>query len=122
MNNFPEYQHFGIEIIFNKAKIVDEILVNIIAKALIGELKLNVVSEGKHEFTNHGLTKFWILSQSHMVIHTWPEFEAIQIDLMTCSGGLKKKKIEGLFLEHFDRLALGSGFKIENFNIIGDDD
>lgn len=70
---------------FPKTIRVDEILVDKIAKTLIKKLKLKVVSQGKHEFTNDGLTKFFVLSQSHLVIHSWPENRALHVDLMTCN-------------------------------------
>ena len=94
MNKFPKYQHFGMELIFSKNILINEIFVNDLAGQLINGLQLNVVNEGKYEFTNHGLTKFWVLSQSHLVIHTWPEVEAVHIDLMTCNGTTKKVDIE----------------------------
>lgn len=85
MNNFPFYQHHVIKIIFQESVKVDEELIDQTAKLLIETFKLNVVDEGKHKFPNNGFTKFWVLSQSHLVIHSWPENSALHIDLMTCS-------------------------------------
>lgn len=85
MTNFPFFQHYAIKMVFQKEIMIDEKLVDKIASLLVETLKLNVVNQGKYEFTNNGLTKFWILSQSHLVIHSWPENNAIHIDLMTCS-------------------------------------
>ena len=62
MNNFPEYQHFGVEIIFTEDREADENLTDSPANSLISSLKLKVVSQGKYKFTNHELTKFWVLS------------------------------------------------------------
>lgn len=85
MNNFPFFQHYAIKIIFKDTVLINESLVDEIANILINNFKLKVVSQGKHEFTNNGLTKCWILSQSHLIIHSWPENNALHIDLMTCS-------------------------------------
>lgn len=96
MNKIPFYQHFVAKIKFDRVKI-DENLVDLVANNLIDGLKLTVVNSGKHEFSNNGLTKFWILSQSHMVIHSWPENDFIHIDLMTCNCTLiKEKNIEDI--------------------------
>lgn len=86
MNNFPFFQHYAIKIVFQKNVLIDENLINGIANLIIVKFKLKVVNEGRHEFTNNGFTKFWVLSQSHLVIHTWPENSAMHIDLMTCSS------------------------------------
>jgi S-adenosylmethionine decarboxylase len=93
MNNLPYYQHCVAKISFGEEFKIDEVLVDKIAGLLIDELKLTVVSLGKHEFTNDGLTKFWVLSQSHLVIHTWPEFKFIHIDIMTCNQQPTMEKI-----------------------------
>jgi len=85
MNNFPFYQHYVIKIIFDSDVSVDEKLVDQVAKILIEKFALKVVNQGRHEFTNNGLTKFWVLSQSHLVIHSWPENYALHVDLMTCT-------------------------------------
>ena len=81
--------------IFPVAIKVNEELVDKTANFLIETLKLKVVSESKHEFTNDGLTKLFVLSQSHLVIHSWPEYQALHIDLMTCSpeNELKNKEV-----------------------------
>ncbi len=86
MINFPFFQHYAVKIIFTKEVEINEKFIDQIANLLINNLKLNVVKKEKHQFPNNGLTKFWILSQSHLVIHTWPENSAIHIDLMTCSS------------------------------------
>lgn len=84
MNNFPAFNQFLIKMTFSGA-VVDEALVDSVAKKMIDGLNLTVVKECSHFFPKMGLTKVYILSQSHLVIHTWPENSAIHIDLMTCS-------------------------------------
>jgi len=36
-------------------------------------------------FSPKGITLVYILSESHLVIHTWPELGTAHIDLVTCS-------------------------------------
>ena len=61
MTNFPFFQHFVAKLIFTREVEIDEKLTDQIADLLIEKLKLNVVKQDKHQFTNNGLTKFWIL-------------------------------------------------------------
>lgn len=95
MNNFPFFQHYAVKLVFPKNVEINEELVNKTAELLISKLNLKVVSIGRHEFTNNGLTKFFVLSQSHLVIHSWPENQALHVDLMTCSqeNEIKDEKI-----------------------------
>jgi len=85
MTNFPFFQHFVVKLTFTEEIKINEEFIDQIANLLIKNLKLNVVKQGRYRFSHHGLTKFWILSQSHLVIHSWPENNALHIDLMTCS-------------------------------------
>jgi len=38
----------------------------------------------------------WVLSQSHLVCHTWPEKHAVHIDLMTCAPTVKHMDVEAV--------------------------
>jgi S-adenosylmethionine decarboxylase len=48
-----------------------------------------VVHELSHSFPGTGLTCVLILSESHAVLHTWPETGTVNIDIFTCSTRLK---------------------------------
>ena len=41
-----------------------------------------------HSFPGAGLTCVFILSESHAVLHTWPETGTINIDIFSCSTRL----------------------------------
>ncbi|MFA6007409.1 MAG: S-adenosylmethionine decarboxylase [Candidatus Shapirobacteria bacterium] len=98
MNNFPFYNHWQIEIFVKDSQKIDEAYVDSLAKFIIDSLKLNVVSTTKHYFPSHdGLTKIYVLSQSHLVIHTWPEFSALHFDLMTCSPTVIDSDVKKIF-------------------------
>jgi S-adenosylmethionine/arginine decarboxylase-like enzyme len=47
--------------------------------------KLHVVDRVMTEFKGGGLTLTLVLSSSNFTIHTWPEFRAIHMDLITCT-------------------------------------
>lgn len=56
-----------------------------IANNIIKDLELNVVEKISHLFSPKGVTLAFILSESHLIIHTWPELGYLHIDLVTCS-------------------------------------
>lgn len=48
-----------------------------------------VVQELSHSFPETGLTCVLILSESHAVLHTWPETGTMNIDIFSCSSRLR---------------------------------
>ncbi|MCK4777342.1 MAG: adenosylmethionine decarboxylase [Actinomycetia bacterium] len=39
-----------------------------------------------HKFEPHGITGIAIIAESHISIHTWPEFDYAAIDIFTCGN------------------------------------
>ncbi len=37
-----------------------------------------------HQFSPQGLTAFVLLAESHIALHSWPEFNYLAIDIFTC--------------------------------------
>lgn len=62
-----------------------------VAQSIIGDLDLNVVKKFSHIFFPQGITLIYILSESHLIIHTWPESGFIHIDMVTCSLRTEKE-------------------------------
>lgn len=53
-----------------------------------------------YRFEPIGLTLVYILSESHLAIHTWPEHKLLHLDLVTCSN-LEKDAMEKAVFESF---------------------
>ncbi len=47
-----------------------------------------------HEFNPHGVTGIIAIAESHLSIHTWPEFNYAAIDIFTCRGISPEKAAE----------------------------
>jgi S-adenosylmethionine decarboxylase len=52
---------------------------------IIQRCKLNVVSQCEYQFSPIGATMLYLLSESHLTIHTYPEKRACSINLYTCN-------------------------------------
>jgi S-adenosylmethionine decarboxylase len=61
-----------------------------------------IVHGVSHDFPGAGLTCVFILSESHAVLHTWPETGTVNIDIFSCSTRLKS-------LEAIDELRRSFG-------------
>ncbi len=56
---------------------------------IIEEAGATVVSAMSHHFPQMGLTSVLILTESHAVLHTWPESGTVHLDIFSCSTRLK---------------------------------
>jgi len=45
---------------------------------------LNVIKHYAHYYDPYGTTLFWILTESHLIVHTWPEYDTFEVDLLVC--------------------------------------
>ena len=52
---------------------------------IIEACKLNLVGKCEYQFTPIGVTMLYLLSESHLTIHTYPEKKACSINLYTCN-------------------------------------
>ena len=48
------------------------------------ECGATIVNKCFHLFTPHGVSGVVIISESHLAIHTWPEYGYAAVDLFTC--------------------------------------
>ena len=72
---------------------------------VVQELNLNVVGECSHQFKKdnvpYGATIIYLLSESHLSIHTFVDEGKITIDLFTCSLGVENEKIKSIIKDYF---------------------
>lgn len=73
------------------AGLVDRALHEIMAnfRAALQRAGATVVHEISHAFPDSGFTCVLILSESHAVLHTWPETRTVNVDIFSCSTRLK---------------------------------
>lgn len=76
-----------------KLELNDESLgfVENLAQDLIADLDLKIVKKISHVFYPKGITLAFILSESHLLIHTWPKLGLIHVDLVICSHRSKNE-------------------------------
>ena len=72
---------------------------------VVQELNLNVVGECSHQFKKdnvpYGATMVYLLSESHLSIHTFVDEGKITIDLFTCSLSVENEKIKDMIKDYF---------------------
>ncbi|MGB2128597.1 MAG: S-adenosylmethionine decarboxylase [Flavicella sp.] len=86
------YKHIEANI-YNHAFWSDCTVPNILKKtydALLKESGFSVILFNEHHFPVKGYTCFWLLGESHLAIHTFPESGKSYIELSSCN----KEKLE----------------------------
>ena len=78
-------QHLIIEFTnCNKQKIHNlEILDDFFSQEIL-KYDLIILQKSSHKFQPHGVTMLYLLSESHLSIHTWPEYRYLAFDLYSC--------------------------------------
>lgn len=66
--------------LFNRIESIKPLLDIVIAKC-----DLHVVAEAGHQFEPFGATYVYVLSESHLSIHTYPEKNAAYMDIFCCN-------------------------------------
>lgn len=71
-------------------------------KKIIEVASLNVIGSLQHQFTPIGATMIYLLAESHLSIHTYPEKNYIAIDLYTCNPDIDFIDILYAIYKYFD--------------------
>lgn len=59
-----------------------------------------IVTQTFHAFSPHGISGAVIIAESHLAIHTWPEYGYAAVDLFTCGETIKPDGCYTYLKEH----------------------
>lgn len=78
LSNF--YRCKNNNLLFNKKDLENSL------KSLIIKNKLKIINKCFYKFKNAGITGIFLISESHVSIHTWPELDnSLNLDIFTCN-------------------------------------
>jgi len=109
--NRPPFQHFVIETQETAENLNSLQWLKDKTEKLLGQLEITTVTNIYHKFKPVGISLVYILSSSHIAIHTWPEDRYLHIDLITCIKNPLANKIERIAKSVFK----GNTIKIYEF-------
>ncbi|MBS7639395.1 MAG: adenosylmethionine decarboxylase [Candidatus Bathyarchaeia archaeon] len=69
---------------------------------VVSKSGLHVVSSIFHQFEPHGVSAAYILSESHLSVHTWPEHGYVALDIFTCGSDECAIKAFDLLVEELE--------------------
>jgi len=94
-------------------KLENIVYVNNVLTSIIKFANFTVVSNNFKKFEPVGMTSVFLLEESHVSIHTWPEHNCFYIDIFTCKPLKNIDKIIEIVLDAFDNSRLISKLAIE---------
>jgi S-adenosylmethionine decarboxylase proenzyme len=90
-----DYFECNSELINNKA---------FVSAALLDAARLSnatIVTDVFHTFNPHGISGVVVIAESHVAIHTWPEYACAAVDVFSCGDKMNPEVIEGFLKDVF---------------------
>jgi S-adenosylmethionine decarboxylase len=66
------------------------------------EAKATIVDISFHEFNPFGISGMVIIAESHLSIHTWPEYAYAAVDIFTCGDLIKPEVASSFLIKEFE--------------------
>lgn len=65
------------------------------------EASATIVDVSFHEFSPFGISGMVVIAESHLSIHTWPEYGYAAVDIFTCGDLIKPETAAQYLIERF---------------------
>lgn len=70
--------------------------------------RATIVSDTFHTFSPHGVSGAVVIAESHVAIHTWPEYGYAAVDIFTCGDTIDPWVIQKYLQEEFEAETVSS--------------
>ena len=65
------------------------------------QAQATIVATTFHEFNPFGISGVVVITESHLSIHTWPEYRYAAVDIFSCGDGLKPDMAVSYLVKQF---------------------
>lgn len=72
------------------------------------ESNATIISHNFHKFSPYGVSGVVVIAESHVAIHTWPEYNYAAVDIFTCGDTIDPWTIQEKLKELFDSKNVSS--------------
>ena len=91
-------EFYGCDVtLLNKASAVKEMLEDAARAA-----RCTIVDSFVHQFSPYGVSGVVVIAESHLTIHTWPEYNYAAIDIFTCGEVIKPEVAASYLIDQFE--------------------
>jgi len=66
------------------------------------EAKATIIDVSFHEFNPFGISGMVVIAESHLSIHTWPEYSYAAVDIFTCGDIIKPEVAAQYLIRRFE--------------------
>lgn len=66
------------------------------------EAKATIIDISFHEFSPFGISGMVVIAESHLSIHTWPEYGYAAVDIFTCGDVIKPDRAASYLIKRFE--------------------
>ncbi len=70
--------------------------------------KATIISHNFHKFSPYGISGVVVIAESHVTIHTWPEYNYAAVDIFTCGDTIDPWIIQEELKEYFESKSVSS--------------
>ncbi|NGP76341.1 S-adenosylmethionine decarboxylase proenzyme [Balneolaceae bacterium YR4-1] len=70
--------------------------------------KATIISHNFHKFSPHGISGVVVIAESHVTIHSWPEYNYAAVDIFTCGDTIDPWVIQEYLKEAFESKNISS--------------
>ncbi|MDA8173886.1 MAG: adenosylmethionine decarboxylase [Nitrospiraceae bacterium] len=95
-------KHFLVDLRDCDAEVLGDL--ELVKDALIQaarEAAATIVDVSFHEFSPFGISGMVVIAESHLSIHTWPEYSYAAVDIFTCGDLIDPEKAAFYLIEKF---------------------
>lgn len=72
------------------------------------ESRATLISHNFHKFSPYGVSGVVVIAESHIAIHTWPEYNYAAVDIFTCGDTIDPWIIQEYLKERFESKNVSS--------------
>jgi len=99
-NPRPDGYHLMMELFgCDSEKINSRKFLHLLVKTAVKKAGLTNLGSRFHQFDPQGVTGFTLLAQSHISLHTWPEYGYLVLDIFTCGDQNQADSLADQFLQ-----------------------
>ncbi|WP_333653331.1 adenosylmethionine decarboxylase [Dissulfurispira sp.] len=66
------------------------------------EARATIIDVSFHEFNPFGISGMVVIAESHLSIHTWPEYGYAAVDIFTCGDIIKPEVAANYLIDRFE--------------------
>lgn len=70
--------------------------------------KATIISHNFHKFSPYGISGVVVIAESHVTIHTWPEYNYAAVDIFTCGDTIDPWVIQEQLKDYFESKSVSS--------------